>query len=107
VSVLIQTDLTGKINNLPHFKSEALLPLFEAVVNSIQAIEDRQDGDRGSIVVGIERNPQQVLDGIRDGIAPIEGFTIEDDGIGFDERNYQSFLTSDSKHIRSGAKSMA
>jgi len=96
--VLIQTDLTGKINNLPHFKSEALLPLFEAVVNSIQAIEDCQDGDRGSIVVGIERDPQQVLDGIRDGIAPIAAFTIEDDGIGFDEHNYQSFLTSDSTH---------
>jgi len=96
MSVLIQTDLTGKINNLPHFKSEALLPLFEAVVNSIQAIEDRQDGDRGSIIVGIERDPQQALDGIRDSIAPVAAFTIEDDGIGFDERNYESFLTSDS-----------
>jgi len=96
VSVLIKTDLAGKVNNLPHFKSEALLPLFEAVVNSIQAIEDRQDGDRGSIIVRIERDPQQVLNGVRDSIALVAAFTIEDDGIGFDERNYQSFLTSDS-----------
>jgi hypothetical protein len=37
----LKTNLEGKVRNLPHFKGEALLPVFEAVVNSIQAIEER------------------------------------------------------------------
>lgn len=37
----LQSELKGIIGLLKDFKSEALLPVFEAVVNSIQAIEDR------------------------------------------------------------------
>jgi hypothetical protein len=97
VPVLIQTDLAGKVTNLPHFKSEALLPVFEAVVNSIQAIEDRNALDtRGRVSVRIERSPDRPLEGMSDSHAPIIAFIVEDDGIGFDDRNYESFLTSDS-----------
>ena len=35
----LQSELKGIIGLLKDFKSEALLPVFEAVVNSIQAIE--------------------------------------------------------------------
>jgi hypothetical protein len=44
--IFLQTDLEGKINNLSHFKQEALLPVFEAIVNSIDAIEDLQRYDK-------------------------------------------------------------
>lgn len=98
MGVLIQTELANKIQNLPHFKSEALLPVFEAVVNSIQAIEDRPDTSPGTITVRIQRHAQQSLPGVREAEQPIVGFTIEDDGIGFDEDNYKSFLTSDSTY---------
>lgn len=98
MSIFIQTELEGKIINLPHFKSEALLPVFEAVVNSIQAIEDRQDIERGKITVRIQRTAQITMSSDADYEKPIVGFTIEDNGIGFDEENYQSFLTSDTTH---------
>ncbi len=42
-NVMMKTDLEGKIRNLRHFKSEALLPIFEAIINSIQAIEEAGD----------------------------------------------------------------
>ncbi len=99
MSVMIQTELEGKINNMPHFKSEALLPVFEAVVNSIQAIQARHDIKRGEITVRIHRDPQMRLSAEEtDREKPIVGFTIEDNGIGFDEQNYRSFLTSDTTY---------
>ncbi len=49
----IKTDLEGKIDNFKDFKSEALTPLFEAIVNSIQAIKERHSSDKGEITVQI------------------------------------------------------
>lgn len=95
--VLIQTELAGKINNLPSFKSEALLPVFEAVVNSIQAIEDRGSG-RGKIVVYIRRDCQKNIPVEMDREKPITSYEIEDNGIGFDQINYNAFRTSDTTH---------
>ena len=34
----LKTNLDAKVRNLPHFKGEALLPAFETVANSIEAI---------------------------------------------------------------------
>lgn len=99
----LKTDLRGKINNLPSFKNEALLPLFEAVTNSIQAIEERGiDNSVGYINIRILRD-SQMLDSADE--SPIKGFKIEDNGIGFDQKNFDSFLTSDSIHkIDKGCK---
>jgi hypothetical protein len=36
----MKVDLVGKIKNTQLPRSKALLPMFEAVVNSFQAIED-------------------------------------------------------------------
>ena len=94
MSAMIQTELAGKINNLPSFKSEALLPLFEAVVNAIQAIEDRKRPGRGTITVRIQRDQQMELDSER--ARPVNGFEIEDNGIGFNDENLESFQTADS-----------
>ena len=53
--ITIETDLEGKINNISSFKKEALLPLFEAIINSVHAIEDREDLEKGTIKVNIIR----------------------------------------------------
>ena len=45
----------GKINNLPNFYNEALLPVFEAVVNSIHAIQERGNYEDGEITIKIIR----------------------------------------------------
>ena len=92
----LKTNLEGKVRNLPHFKGEALLPVFEAVVNSIQAIEERGNLSGGEIEVRVVREAQGMLGDMDE--SGITGFVITDYGIGFDEANYDSFETSDSIH---------
>jgi hypothetical protein len=95
---VLKTDLTGKIRNIRDFKSEALLPVFEAVVNSIEAIEEAGTLSEGKIAVRILREPQgSFLEG-EDALPKITGFEIEDNGIGFNDANLDSFQTSDSTH---------
>ncbi|MEN6497262.1 MAG: hypothetical protein ABFD16_23445, partial [Thermoguttaceae bacterium] len=99
MSILIQTELAGKINNLPGFKSEALLPVFEAVVNSIQAIEDRgTPTGKGKVTVFIHRESQKALSEEFEREKSIHSFEIEDDGVGFDDVNYGAFCTADTTH---------
>lgn len=99
----MNTDLAGRLRNTPLPRSHGLLPLFEAVVNSIQAVaaSGLQPAD-GEIVVDILRVPQQpmLLDAQgRRGAPPQEpimGFKVRDNGCGFDDANLQSFQTLDS-----------
>ena len=92
----LKTNLEGKVRHLPHFKSEALLPVFEAVVNSIQAIEESGNLQSGEIEVRIVREAQTTFGDIE--IPAIADFLITDNGIGFDDSNFDSFETSDSIH---------
>ncbi len=104
--MLIKTDLEGRIDNFKDFKSEALTPVFEAIVNSIQAIEDRQSTDKGKITVRIirEKHHQEKLPNVdKKGeelreLPKIISFEVEDNGIGFDDPNYYSFGISDSTY---------
>ncbi len=90
-------DLLGKIRNtrLPH--AQCLKPLYEAVSNSIQSIEEAKETN-GSIVVEIDRGAQQSLAGDPKLTEPIRSFTIIDNGVGFNEDNFKSFTTSDSSY---------
>jgi hypothetical protein len=97
-TTLLKTSLTGKVNNLPEFKGEALLPIFEAVVNAIQAIEEYGDVKKGKIIVRIKRDGQNSLSVVEADKQKIIGFEVIDNGIGFTELNYDSFLTSDTVH---------
>lgn len=105
---MLKTSLAGKIRHLRPFKSEALLPLFEAVINSIQAIEEAGDVRQGEITVRIKRDTRQGILAFNeeDSSRPnITGFDIEDNGIGFNDENYESFQTADSTYkIAMGGK---
>ena len=111
---MMKTDLRGKVKNLKPFKSEALLPLFEAVANSIDAIEERAEKSGGEfklsdgkIIIRILRFQQtfSVEGDTETEKTYIDGFLIEDNGIGFDDANYESFRTSDSTYkIEKGGK---
>ncbi|MCT7307128.1 ATP-binding protein [Ralstonia wenshanensis] len=99
----MNTFLAGRLRNTPLPRARGLLPLFEAVVNSIQAIAATQQSVHASeIVVQIERGPQQGLEldsPGRRGAPPQEaiiGFRVRDNGCGFDDANLQSFETLDS-----------
>jgi len=72
------------------------MPLFEAVVNSIQAIEDSKH--EGKIHIRILRDQSPTLIEVDKSSREIIGFEIEDNGIGFDEDNFNAFSTSDTTY---------
>lgn len=102
-------DLSGRVENttLPAYKS--LLPLFDAVINAIHAIEERRrlrpGTERGTVTITVHRESpsgptQKTMDGRQQALGeePLNGFTVEDDGIGFDAANRKSFDTADSRY---------
>lgn len=100
------SDLRGRVENLDLKKTESLYPLFEAVVNSFHAIGEAKRNlgavDRGYIHVELERDESHPLLGEDAGW---KTFTITDNGIGFDSKNFESFRTADSRYKKHlGAK---
>lgn len=93
----LSINLRGRVRNFNLPKNKALLPLLEAVVNGIHAIEERRETEEqftdGTILIRIIRYKQMALEPFQ---PDIEGFTVEDDGIGFNGNNFNSFLESDS-----------
>ena len=101
----IETNLRGRLRNTTLPKSSGLLPLFEAVVNSIHALEEAHTPLEHSLIrVVIEREPSvfdQGIDATAKGRPPssdVVGFKVIDNGIGFTEANFDSFRTLDSEH---------
>lgn len=102
---LIPSSLEGRLRNTHLRKTDAMVPLFEAVVNSIQALEDfpAVNDFEPTIKIVVRRIPQPKLGFEEDktGRAPqekITGFEIIDNGVGFDDSNFKSFKTLDSGH---------
>lgn len=96
-------DLPGRVKNFELPRTKPLMPLFETIVNSIYAIEERQQNEEkinGYINIEIIREPQMRVQtvGIDSSINDITGFVVTDNGVGFDENNMKSFLQSDSTY---------
>ena len=88
----MQIDIKGKINEKRLSFNNTLLPLYEAIVNSIQAIEEDSATKTGIIEIDIIRSNQKEIDfGKTDILPEIVDFQIKDNGIGFNEKNYESF----------------
>ena len=95
----MDSDLAGRVRNTSLPKSKNLLPFFEAVVNSIQALDDSsRPPEERRIEVEIIRHPvlkegkngKELLPG------PIKDIEIFDNGPGFNDENMQSFRKLDS-----------
>lgn len=93
------SSLEGRLRNTDLPITKSLFPIFEAVVNSIYAIDDRLKSDNtfamadGKIRIILNRANESDLFG---GKAELLSVTIEDNGIGFNENNYNSFCELDS-----------
>lgn len=100
VSYKFDSNLLSRVRNYSLVPStdNALLPLFEAITNSIHAVQDRFEDDwknKGHIDIYIlPREDGKVKD-----------IEIEDNGIGLNHDNFKSFKTSDSPYkINKGGK---
>ena len=58
----MEIDIKGKINEKKLAYSNTLLPLFEAIVNSIQAIDEESATKPGIIEIDIVRSTQKGLE---------------------------------------------
>lgn len=100
VSYKFDSNLLSRVRNYSLVPStdNALLPLFEAITNSIHAVQERFENDwktKGQIEIYIL--PRE------DG--KVQDIEIEDNGIGLNYDNFKSFKTSDSPYkIKKGGK---
>ncbi len=101
-------DIKGQLNTMRLADSKALWPLFEAVVNSIQSIEDSPNRNSGKIMIHAYRNPPaftQIAMGQKESLERFESFSITDNGLGLNEANYRSFNTAYSTlKVKKGCK---
>lgn len=109
----MQTNLSGRLRNTHLPLTSGLLPLFEAVINSIHAIEEAgTSNENGRIKIEILRVPQgqlQLTDTEKgkglDTLEDIVGFKVIDNGIGFTDTNMTSFNTLDSEYkVKKGGR---
>jgi hypothetical protein len=96
---MLKASLSGQVRQTHLPKWKPLLPLFEAVMNSFQAIQE-QNPSNPLITVNLHREPELELG------TPgrIQAFTVVDNGIGFTDENMDSFNTafSEYKHNQGG-----
>ncbi len=91
----MKIDLTGRIRNTKLAYRNCLMPVFEAIINSFQSIEDKGHIGKGVVRVTLRRRKQMNIETGDYAGEPIEAFEIEDNGIGFREDNFNAFMTAD------------
>jgi hypothetical protein len=90
----VLTDFKRRVRNTVLRPKDALSPLFEAVMNAVDAIQEIAETN-GQISVEIERgqaSQHQLL------WLPIRSFIIRDNGVGVTENNFRAFETDSTGH---------
>ena len=98
MSRLFSSNLRGKVRNFPLPKNRPLVPLYEAIVNSINAIDERRNKQGlcdGRIEIEVVRERTLFAEADKN---TVSGFCICDNGIGFNEDNMSSFMEADSEY---------
>ncbi len=88
------SDIIGQVERLPlpPTKANTLIPLFEAVSNSLHAIQERYENDEEVVNSGIIKI-EVIRQETKENSKPVIGFRITDNGVGLDDKNFKSFLT--------------
>jgi hypothetical protein len=92
----IRVNIPNQVRQTTVLAWRPLLPFFEAVINSFQAIKEAKLPPTipGRVTIEVVRDGRELdLD-----VPPISGFQITDNGIGLDDNNYDSFNTAFSPH---------
>ncbi|NMC63020.1 MAG: hypothetical protein GYA55_07610 [SAR324 cluster bacterium] len=104
------SNVIGRVKNTPLPRTHSLLPLFEAIINSIDSIEEAGlPVQNGQIQIFILRTPglfnPNHFEPEQNYRNPICGFKIIDNGQGFTDSCYQAFNEADSmKKLSKGGK---
>ncbi|MEF3365895.1 ATP-binding protein [Methylocystis sp. 9N] len=101
----IKVNIENQVRQTTVLAWRPLLPLFEAVMNSFQAIKEANlpFDIPGRVTIEVARRP----DMLNIDTPPISGFRITDNGIGLDDDNWDSFNTAFSPHkLNRGGKGL-
>lgn len=100
---MLRTNLRSQVRQTSLPKWKPLLPLFEALMNAIQAVQERQ-AIEGQITIKIERDDSLFEARNADDLAAINAFEVRDNGAGFNDGNFDPVNTafSDYKFGRGG-----
>ncbi len=90
----MKASVTGRVRNTVLPRAKPLLPVFEAVINAFQAIDET--GRKNGHSIRIHGTRQRSIDSPKH--ASFETFSISDTGIGFTDPNYESFNIVDSPY---------
>ncbi len=92
------SNLSGKVRNFSLPQNRPLVPLYEAIVNSINAIDEAKKDNpsfEGNIDVEVIRERTLLSESDEN---TVSGFKISDNGVGFNEANMSSFMEADSEY---------
>lgn len=86
------TNIQGLVDRLDLTPSKGLMPLFEAVSNAMDAIEEKTGGNPAGGTIRIKLlESTDLATQAGDSTPVIDGFEITDDGVGFTDANIASF----------------
>lgn len=105
----IVVNIAGQVGQIKLPTTKALWPLFETVINSIQSLEDSNVKNKKIEIEALRpMNSQVKMDNYGNkSQEPIhfEAFTVKDNGNGFNNENYSSFLEAYSQlKVKKGCK---
>lgn len=84
-------NIKGLVDRLELSQAKAMMPLFEAISNAIDAIEEHKNGFiNHSISIRLIASHDLAHQG-GDELLIFDGFELTDDGVGFDDENLASF----------------
>lgn len=87
----MQANIKGLVDRLELSQAKAMMPLYEAISNAVDAIEEHQDGfSNHSIRIRLVAS-NDLAHQAGDGTLVVDGFDVIDDGVGFDDKNLASF----------------
>ena len=93
----MEANVQGRVANTRLASSNGLLPVYEAVINSIHSIESRKP-ENPCIQIRLHRDQRLELQELHGNYLPdIRDITISDNGVGFTDSNLASFNTLDSR----------
>jgi len=84
-------NIKGLVDRLELSQAKAMMPLYEAISNSIDAIEEHGDGVRNHSIRIKLVAANDLARQAGDETLVVDGFDVVDDGVGFDDKNIASF----------------